>query len=280
MGLLSLLLSAVGRTERARFIADPRDSAPPPQPEPARSKDIIDDDDRDGRRPVRDATVAPYSGICLIQSFQNSGDARAVGAGTGWLVAPDIILTAAHVVCNNQYFSGATRPLAGAVHMWFGFNNEPEPPFGAEISTKIAVPAQYKEYLFPDWDVAVIKLERRVGDRLGWFDMQTPSATSLKNADICVAGYPGEPGEEEKWFRQFEGEKKVLDVSDTRIYHNVDTTGGQSGAPVFVKSGKRAAAFGVHARGRYEALATIGMSANFAVRFRPELLKWIKEAGR
>ena len=186
--------------------AHPRDNALPADQAPARIKDIISDDDEDGRRKVGDATVAPYSSICLIHGFRNAGDASAVSGGTGWLVSPDTVLTAAHVVYDRKYFSGATRPRAGGVQMWFGFNNDAEPPFGDVISTKIFVPPAYREYYDPDWDLALIKLDTRIGDRVGWFDAQSPSPAALKNAPVTVAGYPGE---EDKRFGQYESAKDL-----------------------------------------------------------------------
>lgn len=271
MKLFSKIFSPNGA--RSLSAAHPRENAPPADQVPARSKDIISDEDEDGRSEVHNATIRPYSSICLIHSFRNAGETSAVGGGTGWLVSPNTVLTAAHVVYDRKYFSGATRPRAGGVQMWFGFNNDAEAPFGNVVSTKIFVPPAFRDYYDPDWDLALIKLDTRIGDRVGWFDVQSPPPAALKNKPVTVAGYPGE---EDKRFRQYESEKSILDVSETRIYHSVDTTKGQSGAPLFRPGGNRATAFGVHARGTYEARQSIGISANFAVRFRPEILKWMK----
>jgi glutamyl endopeptidase len=270
MGLFSRLFSK----ERAGhcLTAHPRDSTPPQSY--VRTKDIIWDDDNDGRRRISDATVSPYSGICLIQAYNNAGDTQAVLAGTGWLAGPDTVITAAHVVYDPDHLNGASGARAGIVQMWFGFNDDPEPPFGDSVSTKIFVPHAYQKTQDADHDIAVIRLNERVGDRLGWFDLRSAPDTHLRNSEVTVAGYPGE---DKKRFKLYEGEKQILDASETRLYHNVDTTAGQSGAPIFVKSGRRPVAYGVHARGISEAFSTIGMSANFGVRFHPELLKWIKK---
>lgn len=272
MGLLSRWAFGRGRSNGRDLAGDPRESAPPAEPS-ARIKDIIWDDDGDARRQVSDATRAPYSSICLIHAYANVGDAQAVLAGTGWLAGPDLVVTAAHVVYDPQHVRGATGARAGVVQMWFGFNDDPVPPYGDAISTKIFIPRAYRDTLAADHDIAVIRLEQRIGDGLEWFEPQTPPAQALKENTVSIAGYPGE---RDKRFKLYEAEKRILDVSETRLYHNIDTTAGQSGAPVFSKSGRRPAAYGVHARGLSEAFNAIGMNANFAVRFRPELVKWIR----
>jgi V8-like Glu-specific endopeptidase len=77
----------------------------------------------------------------------------------------------------------------------------------------------------------------------------------------------------------------VLQVSDRRIFYDVDTFGGQSGAPVWIQDTTEAdpVAVGVHAYGIGGTPGSLGISANSAPRIIPEVFDtisgWIEQDG-
>jgi V8-like Glu-specific endopeptidase len=60
-----------------------------------------------------------------------------------------------------------------------------------------------------------------------------------------LAGYPGDKPPGTLWY----GSNRVASVSSRKVFYDIDTAGGQSGAAVYrIKSGQRTA-FGIHAYG-------------------------------
>jgi V8-like Glu-specific endopeptidase len=77
----------------------------------------------------------------------------------------------------------------------------------------------------------------------------------------------------------------VLSVTDRRLFYEVDTFGGQSGAPVWIHADENAppVAVGIHAYGVGGTPANLGVVANSAPRIIPEVLEklteWVEQDG-
>jgi V8-like Glu-specific endopeptidase len=74
-------------------------------------------------------------------------------------------------------------------------------------------------------------------------------------------------------------------VTDRRLFYEVDTFGGQSGAPVWVQAddGAPPVAVGIHAYGTGGTPSNLGVVANSAPRIIPEVLEqlkaWVEQDG-
>jgi V8-like Glu-specific endopeptidase len=97
-----------------------------------------------------------------------------------------------------------------------------------------------------------------------------------------VAGYPADRG---AGVEQYHGRNRILRVSDRRLFYEVDTYGGQSGAPVWIHENDDATplAVGVHAYGIGGTPTNFGITANSAPRIIPEVLdkltEWVERDG-
>lgn len=231
----------------------------------------------DNRTPVSDSRKAPYGRICLIQSFDRGVD-QAKMSGTGFLINRHTVLTAAHVVFDNERIFNTGSPKAERVDLWFGFDQkfgEPTGIYGTQKSTEIIVHPRYEHNFRADCDIAIIQLQNPVGDCVGWLTPHIFEEPKLDQVEILISGYPGET---KMRYTPYEHREIISAVREKHFYHKVDTSTGQSGAPVIMndENSDLSRVAGIHTRNGAKALDDIGEKHNYAVRFRDDLFDWLK----
>lgn len=141
---------------------------------------------------------------------------------TASLVGKDLILTAAHCVLENnelmkgdyQFFLGLSegKSLAksGVSKIWWGTSD----------------PVTYRN---KDW--AIVRLNKSLGEKYGFFGLKSSSAESLEN--VMQAGY-GKLFYDGKSMTGVEqcSAKKII-VNDGIVLHDCDSSQGDSGSPLF-----------------------------------------------
>ena len=169
---------------------------------------IIDSDDR---QQIEDTTSAPYRWVGRID-FTSAHGRKAHCSGA--LIASDTVLTAGHCL------------LPGAANFTFS------PGLNADTAIfPIATATQIwrdKNYLHPGADWGIIKLDKPVGDEVGWFGMTTPTDDVLQGNFATVIGYPGDKQAGTLW----QNRNKVIGFTSKSINYTADTFNGQSGGPV------------------------------------------------
>ena len=134
----------------------------------------------------------------------------------------------------------------------------------------------------PDFDIGCIHLDKPLVEAVGWFAVGTFPADDLTGFLVNISGYPGDRG---KGNEQYHSVNRVLQVSDRRIFYDVDTFGGQSGAPVWIQESTNSVpiAVGIHAYGIRGTPGILGITANSAPRMIPEVFDtvggWIEQDG-
>lgn len=154
---------------------------------------------------------------------------------SGGLVGPDTVLTAGH--CVHTGLNGSWIPVSsitvypGAIGSSF--------PYGKCTVKRTYTTLGWGEKGLDNYDYGAIKLNCTVGSNTGWLGFAAPSkATGLP---AVIAGYPGEkPQTQWASFNTIQQQ-----TAEWLIYPN-DTTGGQSGAPIWYDNGAGVIAFGVH----------------------------------
>ena len=233
----------------------------------------------DDRQRILDTHLSPWNMICALRMRGASGGGA---IGTGWLIGPRTLLTAGHCVYSSTFFGG----WASRVEVIPGMNGAgdgPEArPFGSLISESFSSVDRWTDGEDPDFDIGCIHLDEPIGDRLGWFSVAALAAEELEGYLVNVSGYPADRG---KGAEQYHSANRILRVSDRRIFYEVDTFGGQSGAPVWIHQAEDGPpiAVAIHAYGTGGTPGSWDIKANSAPRIIPEVLgqlrAWIDADG-
>jgi len=266
---------------------------------------------QDERRIVSDAKAVPYRWICKIEpTFTHPDDhSREISftPGTGLLLGPRHILTAAHVIETNlKVRRGAQTPLedvwqrAIKVRVTPGANGENDAPFGNYTATVF--------HILPEWsngknennrhyDYAVIVLDEDIAfktfaslgnKRLGHWGHHDDGANThmssfvpqmIKDITLDTAGYPHDAAAMPRgklWTSR--GTMQDLPNDAPAFLHTMDTEVGQSGSPIWKtdpKTGERLL-IGIHVAGF---TSTDGKIMNMAVMLTSpvasQVVKWM-----
>ena len=182
----------------------------------------------DDRVRVTNNELYPWRCICSLLITANTG---AQYIGTGWLVSPRLLLTAGHCVFMSDEGGWVTQ-----IEVIPGRDGT-ERPFGSAISREFRSVSGWTQDNDSDYDYGAIMLpaDQRFGEQLGWFGYASRADDYLNSLTLNLAGYPGDGGKAPnqvdgtQWYHS----RNVKEVLDRQITYEIDTYGGQSGAPVW-----------------------------------------------
>lgn len=222
---------------------------------------VIGDDDR---VPVDDVTTFPWRMVCALQITGRNG---LTVPGTGWLAGPSTVITAGHCVFDALGLGG----LADHIIVFPG-RQTLQPPL-AVAASNFRPHARWRDFGDLEFDIAAIKLPSSLGSELGFFAASAREPAHLRAHVAHVSGYPQVPGNGEQ---QFHSRQSVTAVLDRRLFYTVDTSEGQSGAPVWIVDvdGGPPQVVGVHTYGNNETPLNL-RPANSATLINPEILQQI-----
>jgi len=225
----------------------------------------------DERVRILDTELAPWRMICALR-LQGPSGAGAIG--TGWFIGPKTVVTAGHCVFHTPSFGG----WASSIEVIPGLNGTDSSarPYGSITSSHFSSIDRWMEKEDPDFDIGCIHLDEGKGNEVGWFGIGALPAEELESYLVNVSGYPGDRGAGNE---QYHNRNRILQVTERRLFYEVDTYGGQSGAPVWIheKEGAPPLAVGVHAYGVGGTPAALGRVANSAPRIITEVLSKMTE---
>jgi glutamyl endopeptidase len=227
----------------------------------------------DDRVRIVDTELAPWRMVCALRLKGTLGTA----IGTGWFVGPRTILTAGHCVYSTAFFGGWTSEIDispgrnGAVF-----------PYGTITSRNFSSVDRWIEKEEPDFDIGCIHLDDAIGRKVGWFAVGALMSPELETFLVNISGYPADRG---AGTEQYHHRNRIMHVSERRIFYDVDTYGGQSGAPVWIHETEDGPplAIGIHAYGAAPAPSAGATLSNSAPRIIPEVLEqieaWVEQDG-
>lgn len=224
---------------------------------------------------VSDTTVPPHSAICQVR--RPDGSAEGALHGSAFYIAPNLLLTAAHVV-DGQSELIIVRGKNGG-----GVSGSTE-PFG-RFRVRAADFRKHPSYVAgnQDFDMALIRVPAaNAAPAGGYFDL-VEELTQSRPEGVVVAGYAA------RWYASDAMERFVNDTIDPNKQHmmggyirslpsdetfdyDLQTLGGTSGSPVYWLEGgssPRAHMVGVH-------VAAHSASTNLGCRITSAKLDWIR----
>jgi len=225
---------------------------------PVRAQTVLGQDERTR---IGDTTAYPFSAIAFVELLDAGG--KAFGSCTGTFIGPDAVLTAGHCLWN----SGSGRWQAEGYRIVPGKNGDSE-PFGSALAANWWVPDGYAATGLVEWDWGVLVLaDDAPGNAAGWMQIAILRDSTLRAADFnpAIAGYPADKERGTMW-----GHSRAMFelVEAFRLFYEIDTASGQSGAAIWsLGDGQHAGqVVGIHTQG------TAGGALNSGSRIDEELL--------
>lgn len=195
----------------------------------------------DSRVIVQDTSNIPWRCICHLEVEYESGP---TGVGTGFLIAPGAVMTAAHVLMDRSTFGWNKPRKARSIRVAPGRNGTLA-PYGYFVSDKFKIPKLWENANTPEAaisaDFAAIMIPsgydvegERLAERLGYFGLKAYADSNVEAARMLFVNNAGYPYEADKpygtlWYNA----GRVREVKPTYIEYMVDTEGGQSGSPIY-----------------------------------------------
>ncbi|KAL7546958.1 hypothetical protein ACHAWF_010285 [Thalassiosira exigua] len=161
------------------------------------------------------------------------------GSCTGTLVGPSLMLTAQHCVkCNSDGTVGGMKFTPGYY--------EGRAPFGSakaerfHWNSRIPCADSFYDSEFA-WDYVIVKLNKRLGDKVGWMGFKQYDTNWNGGNYWMHIGYGGDiaDGERPLWHDKSSIRsakvyvKKGTKTKSYLLFHGMDSTKGHSGGPVF-----------------------------------------------
>lgn len=189
----------------------------------------------DDRVKVTDTTQTPYCNTVQVYSVYPNGY---VGIGSGFVIGPSAVATAAHCVYNKD-----CGGLATSVEIIPAKNGSVHPYGSTTVGTKqLVVSLKYQELTSynGDHDWAVVEMSEPLGNKTGWLGLYWQSG-SYYDTLVYNTGYPeaGSTSGQSVDRYMFVGTGLVKSCDTYTFDGNWDATGGNSGGPVFMYDAQR-----------------------------------------
>ena len=204
----------------------------------------------------------PWRQICSLKIQSKSNQFY---VGTAWFIGPKTLATAGHCVFMQN--DGGWAKSIEVVPARFGSDS----PFGKPKSTRFSSVDGWVEQGSRDFDYGVIHLDDdEPGQKVGNFEVQSFPDPLFNNLILKVSGYPADL--ERAQFQYFH-ERPIQRLTETRLFYDIDTFGGQSGSPIWQDTEELGlVAVGIHTTG--------GVSSNSGTRINDHvidnLISWVE----
>ncbi len=193
---------------------------------------------RDNRRRISPTTSYPWRAICSLKIRTKTGKNY---IGTGWMISPRTVITAGH--CVYMHREGG---WPASIEVIPGLNGASR-PYGSVKATSFRSVKGWTKSKKRNYDYGAIILpkSKKLGLRTGTFGVACKSLISTMASKLNLSGYPADKGGNTQWFMS----KRPKLVTARTIVYDIDTYGGQSGAPVWIKKGNKRYVVGIHTNG-------------------------------
>jgi glutamyl endopeptidase len=184
---------------------------------------------KDDRQRVTDTRFLPYSAIVKISAYDAS---NVEWICTGFLYAPNAVVTAGHCIYNHDPNKG-TLGWRRVVAVTPGLNGNAT-PFPTCYARSLYSVTNWTDYGNNNSDYGAIRLDCSVGYQTGVLTIEAARSQDVEDYSTkYMIGYSGDKGGATQWIRS----GIITGWNVFRIKYNIDTVGGDSGAPVYCVGG-------------------------------------------
>ena len=210
----------------------------------------------DQRVAVPDSDTDPWRRICQLDLAGPMGTFK----GTGWFAGPATVITAGHCVHYAAFFGG----WAEAITVTPGRHGDVR-PFGQSRSLRFSTLNLWVDGQSADFDIGCVHLDEPIGAATGSFPVQVLDDAGLSGRLVNVSGYPTD---KDRAKVQYHHANRVMALTARRIFYEIDTVSGQSGAPVWIQDtpADPPICVGIHAYGIPGTPIDLHITANSAPR--------------
>jgi V8-like Glu-specific endopeptidase len=189
---------------------------------------------KDDRVRITNTTSVPWRYHCALKIYFPAGQYR----GTGWFVGRRAVVTAGHCVYLKSAGGWARR-----IEVFPGANGSTF-PYGKADATSFRSTVGWVNSGKPTHDYGCIVLPTGSfgGANLGAFGFASLTPQQLTASPAVLAGYPGDKPFAELWGMA----RRIKTVTAQTLIYDVDTMGGQSGAPVYIMHNGQRRVVGIH----------------------------------
>jgi glutamyl endopeptidase len=194
----------------------------------------------DGRTQKTATTTYPFRANVFLEVNFPGGS----GTCTGFFIGPRTIATAGHCVYDIDGNDWAT-----SITVYPGRNGG-SAPYGSASACYLWsvggwVNSENTEY---DYGAIILPTNKALGNTVGWYGFfWTSNNASLDEDAVRIFGYPGDKAYGTQWGMK----KRIKQVATRKLFHNVDTAGGQSGSAVYETRENGPYANSIHTNGVY-----------------------------
>lgn len=174
----------------------------------------------DNQYRIKNTKANPYRKV--VRLYMQYPDGVYVGSGT--MIAPNLVLTAAHNVYNIDTDKWASKVSVVPAQ------NGGSRPYGTYTASNYYVLRDYKSISGRNQfqqDVAVVRLSRNVSSSVGYLPISTGGHVGQR---VQVTGYPSYSRSKSNYMYTMFG--NIGQRDGNVFYYTIDTEGGQSGGPV------------------------------------------------
>jgi len=186
----------------------------------------------DNRVQVNTTGTWPWASYCsLLIDF-----GKITVIGSGWLIGPNSIVTAGHCVYNRTYgWAKSVKVMPG--------RNGATLPFGSSMAKELWSVKGWVNNGLKAYDYGFVVMDSALGKKTGWIGYGVFPDSVLENQNNNITGYPGDKPSGTMWYAG----GKIKSADSLRLYYMEDTTGGESGCPVWMTDYKNSKfGIGIH----------------------------------